>query len=617
MTESRSNSEPNHTWKSRLASVHNIKSLFVMLWQTSPFLFIGTIAVRVGRAVLPIALLWIPKQILDGVIAVLRGHGNIHHVWWLLAMELSLALIADLLSQANTVLDALLGERFTTHVALKLIEHVSTLDLATFEDAVFYDKLERVRGQATGRMFLLTSLMNAGLEAATLATLSVGLTIFSPWLAVLLVAATIPTFVGEARFSRLSYSAFYRRTPQRRQLEYLRLLGSWADSAKEVRVFRLASYLLNRYRILAEDIYKENAELAIARALGGWLLGLLAVVGYYGGYIVVLRSVLAAAISIGTFTFLTGSLARSRMSTERVFSYLNGVADQALLLTDLFEIFTLTPTIASSPHALAIPTDIRKGFEFRNVSFMYPGTNTCVVRNLSFTISPSERVALVGENGAGKTTIVKLLARLYEPTTGQILFDGVDLRQYDLDALRACISVIFQDYMRYDLTVRENIGVGDIASLADTRRVRSAASRAGLDKIVDRFMHGYDQMLGRRFKDGVDLSGGEWQKVALARSFAGNPKLLIFDEPTSSLDARAEEEFLRYFRNRREGPMAVLISHKLSSVRWADKVIVLEKGQVCETGTHEELIAMGGRYASLFQLQAAAFWGTAQERYLC
>lgn len=599
--------ETDLTWRDHLASLGNIGLLFSMLWNTSPWFLIGTIFVRLARAVLPAALLWIPKQILDGIIAASQQHGDLRRVWQLLALEMILALAADLLSQANTVLDALLGERFTCHIATRLIDHVAGLDLATFEDPVFYDKLERVRAQATGRMFLFTSIMNAAQESFTVITLSAALIVFSPWLVVLLTAATIPTLIGEARFSRMSYSAFFSRTPQRRALEYLRLLGSWADSAKEVRIFRLASHLSAKYRSLSEHIYQENKGLAVKRAVGGWTLGVLAALGYYAGYVVVLRAAVAGTVSIGTFTFLTGSLARSRMSTQRVFSYLNGISEQAILLTDLFKIFAMTPAIRSLPNALPVPRQIREGFEFRDVSFSYPGTRDFVVRNINLRIRPSERVALIGANGAGKTTLVKLLSRLYDPVGGQILLDGIDLRNYDLSELRATISVIFQDFMRYDLPVRENIGFGNLGALSDDHRLRSAARKSGAEKLIDKFPLGYDQVLGRRFKDGTDLSGGEWQKIALARAFASDAQLLILDEPTASLDARAEDEFFRQFRRQSTGPMAVLISHRLSTVRMADKIIVLEHGEIREEGTHDDLLRLGGRYAELFKLQAAAF----------
>jgi ATP-binding cassette subfamily B protein len=601
-------SETDLTWRDHLASAGNIRLLLSMLWKTSPWLLTGTVFVRLGRAVLPAALLWIPKQILDGIIAASQHHGDLRRVWQLLALEILLALVADLLSQANTVLDALLGERFTCYVATKLIDHVSGLDLATFEDPVFYDKLERVRGQATGRMHLFTSIMNAAQESFTVITLSTALILFSPWLVVLLTAATIPTLIGEARFSRMSYSAFFNRTPQRRAIEYLRLLGSWADSAKEVRIFGLASHLSSKYLSLSEEIYDENKSLAVKRAAGGWTLGLLSALGYYAGYLGVLKAAVAGSISIGTFAFLTGSLARSRISTQRVFLYLNGISEQAILLTDLVKIFEMTPTIRSMPDALPVPNQIREGFEFRNVSFSYPGTTRLVVRNINLRIRPGESVALIGANGAGKTTIVKLLSRLYEPVEGQILLDGIDLRNYDLAELRSNISVIFQDFMRYDLSVRENIAFGNLRVLTDDNRLRLAARKGGAEQLIDRFSLGYDQMLGHRFKDGTDLSGGEWQKIALARAFTSDAKLLILDEPTAALDIRAEDEFFRRFRSQSTSPMAVLISHRLSTVRMADKIIVLDLGEIREEGTHAELLRLGGRYAELFELHAAAFF---------
>ncbi len=600
--------ETDLTWRDHLASMGNIRLLLSMLWKTSPWLLTGTIFVRFGRAILPAALLWIPKQILDGIVAASQHHGDLRRVWQLLALEILLALVADLLSQANTVLDALLGERFTCYVATKLIDHVSALDLATFEDPVFYDKLERVRGQATGRMHLFTSIMNAAQESFTVITLSTALVLFSPWLVVLLTAATIPTLIGEARFSRMTYSAFFNRTPQRRAIEYLRLLGSWADSAKEVRIFGLASHLSSKYLSLSEQIYDENKGLAVKRAAGGWTLGLLSALGYYAGYLGVLKAAVAGSISIGTFTFLTGSLARSRMSTQRVFLYLNGISEQAILLTDLVKIFEMTPTIRSLPNALPVPHQIREGFEFRDVSFSYPGTTRFVVRNINLRIRPGESVALIGANGAGKTTLVKLLSRLYEPVDGQILLDGIDLRDYDLADLRSNISVIFQDFMHYDLSVRENIGFGNLRVLTDDNRLRSAARKGGAEKLIDRFPLGYDQMLGHRFKDGTDLSGGEWQKIALARAFTSDAKLLILDEPTAALDIRAEDEFFRRFRNQSTSPMAVLISHRLSTVRMADKIVVLDRGEIQEEGTHAELLRLGGRYAELYELHAAAFF---------
>jgi len=599
--------DPPASWRVRIASVGNVGHLFSMLWAASPPLLVGTIFLRLARATLPAILLWIPKQILDGIINVSRGHGGLSRVWHFVALELMVALISDLLSQANNLLDSLLGERFTCHVATHLIEHAATLDLTSFEDPVFYDKLERVRGQATGRMFLLTSVMNAAQEASTLVALSAALTAFSPWLMGLLVTSTVPAFFGEIRFSKLSYSAFFRRTPERRELEYLRLLASWSESAKEVRIFDLVSHLAEKYQSLSQRIYAENKTLAERRALGGWLLGVLSALGYYAGYVVVLRAVLAGAISIGFFTFLTGSFARSRMSMARIFSELSGVSEQATLLNDLFDFFDMKPSIKSLPNAIPAPRVVVHGFEFRNVSFAYPGSDRLVVRNLNLHIAASEKLGVIGDNGAGKTTLVKLLSRLYDPVCGRILLDGIDLREYDLPQLRKRISVIFQDFVRYDLPVRDNIGFGDLKSRGNDQLLRIAAQKGGVHNLIDGFPFSYDQILGRRFKNGTELSGGEWQKIALARAFARDAQLVILDEPTANFDAQAEDLFFRRFSSLMEGRMAILISHRLSTLRLADRIVVLNGGEIQEQGTHEDLMKVGGRYRNLYNLQSNWF----------
>jgi ATP-binding cassette subfamily B protein len=594
-------------WRDHVRSLRNVRPLLSLLWDAGPSLLIGTIVLRLTRAVLPTLLLWIPKQILDGLVAFQRGHGDLKKVWLLLALEFSLALTSDLLSQANNSLDTVLGERFTCHVTTLLIDHAGSVDLASFEDPLFYDKLERVRGQATGRVFMLVSLMNAAQESATLITLTISIVVFSPLLILIVVLASIPLFIGESHFSQLSYAAFFKRTPQRRLLEYLRLLATSEHSAKEVRIFGLAPYLSRRYRTLSQDIYKETDALALKRAVGGWVLGALSVAGYYSGYVIALMRTASGAFTLGTFVFLTGSLSRARMSTERMFSHLNEIAEHAVLLGDLITLLKIQPSIRSMPGSHSFPDPVMHGIEFRNVSFFYPGSSRLVVDRLNLKIGPSERIALIGSNGAGKTTIVKLLARLYDPAEGQIFLDGIDLRDYDVESLRSHISVTLQDFVEYELRVRENIGVGDIESVNNDERQREAAAKGGIARAIDLLPLRYEQVLGRRFKEGIDLSGGEWQKIALSRMFYRDATLFILDEPTASLDPESEYEFLRRFNTLMRGRMAVLISHKLSTARMADRIIVLERGKVSEEGTHDDLINRGGRYATLFAIQAQAF----------
>ncbi|HLY19804.1 MAG TPA: ABC transporter ATP-binding protein [Bryobacteraceae bacterium] len=579
-----------------------------MVWETSPALVLTTTLLRLVRALLPLAMLWVSKLILDGVVAwIKRGNGDSRYIWQLVALELGLAVLSDLLGRANSLADSLLGDRFTNRISVRLIEHATKLDLASFEDPVFYDKLERARRQTTGRIGLLASVLNVAQDSLSLLSLSAGLIIFSPWLMVLLVAAVIPAFLGETHFTALAYSVLYRWTPQRRLLDYIRLLGASSQSAKEVKIFGLGDHLAERYHEVSDRIYLENKNVAVKRASVGFLLNLISTGGYYGAYAVVLIRTLAGAISVGTFTFLTGAFSRSRGYIERILQSFTDISDQALYLKDLFEFFEMKPNIRSLVGALPAPRPIRSGFEFRNVGFAYPGSTRMVVEKINFRLETTDKIALIGENGAGKTTLVKLLARLYDPTVGEILLDGVDLREYDVDDLRHEIGVIFQDYMRYELLAKENIGFGKIENLGDRDRIEMAAQKSMAFQVIGKLPNGYDQMIGRRFEGGVDLSGGEWQKFALARAYMRDAQLLILDEPTATLDARAEYEVFHRFAELTKGRMAVLISHRFSTVRMADRILVLEGGQIREHGTHEQLVALGGRYAELFELQAAGY----------
>ena len=579
-----------------------------MVWDTGPALTTATIVLRLISSFIPVAQLWVGKLIIDQVVRAIQGRiTDPHRIWVYLAYEIALAVLSDLLSRAVNLSDSLLGDKFTNFVSLRLMEHANRLDLVSFEDPVFYDKLERARRQTTARLGMLGIIAGMGQQFITLLSLLAAVVSFSPWFLVLLVGAVIPAFLGETRFAMLAYSMLYRHTPERRELDYLRLLGASNQSAKEVKIFGLGQHLADRARKLFDRFYEENKALAIKRAVTGSLLNLLPTAGYYGAYVLILIRTMAGAMTVGSLTFVAGAFARSRSLIETLFSSLNNIAEQALYIKDLFDFFETEPSIVSVPNALPAPRPIRSGFEFRDVSFAYPGSERQVLRRVSFHFDAGERIALIGENGAGKTTLVKLLARLYEPTGGAILLDGVDLREYDVDSLRAEIGVIFQDYMRYDMLLRENIGFGRIEELGNQARVESAARKSLADGLIAQFKLGYDQMLGRRFDNGVDLSAGQWQKVALGRAYMRDAQVLILDEPTASLDARAEYEVFLRFADLTRGRMAVLISHRFSTVRMADRILVLADGALVEQGTHQQLVALGGRYAELFELQAAGY----------
>ena len=603
---------PPPTWSERLAALKHVPPLIRLVFQTHRGYTATILALRVIRSFIPVAVLWIGKLIIDGVIAgMAAAHAGRTPDWWHLAtlvgLELGIAVVGEGLARLSSLLESLLGDLFANRLSVRLMEHAATLDLAQFEDAEIYDHLERARRQTTGRIGLFTLLLGTAQDLITLVSLAGVLLVQLPWLLLLLTIAVLPAFLGEAHFASLGYSLLFSWTPERRLLDYLRYMGASDESAKEVKLFGLSKFLVGRYADLSDKFYQENKKLAVRRNIVSTLLVTLGTLGYYGAYVVIIYRTVLGVFSIGTLTFLAGSFRQSRDLIQRVLLALSQIYEQSLYLSDLFTFFDVRPTVVSQPGARAVPRPIRTGFQFENVGFRYPGSQRWAVRHLSFTFEPHERIALVGENGAGKTTLVKLLARLYAPDEGRILLDGVDLRDYDLDSLRKNIGIIFQDFVRYDFILRENIGVSQVEALDDDARIREAARRSLADSVAQRVPQGFDQMLGRRFDNGVELSGGEWQKVALARAYMRDAQVLILDEPTAALDARAEYEVFLRFAELTKGRMAVLISHRFSTVRMADRILVLKGGELVDDGTHEELLARGGLYAELFSLQAAGY----------
>jgi ATP-binding cassette subfamily B protein len=518
-----------------------------------------------------------------------------------------LAVTAGLLSRVIDYLDALLAGRYTHHVSVRVMEHAASLDLLAYEDPAFYDRLERARVQATDRLYMIQAIGRLIQQVITTITLSISIMLFSPWLLLLLIVGVIPAFVGETHFAFLGYAKNFRQTPIRRQLDYLRILGGSKEAAKELKLFGLKDFLTARFERLSTQVYHEDVALARRKLVMGSVLSAIGTGGYYTAYVFAVWKTVIGVFSFGTLTFLANAIRDASSNLQQTFSTLSTIADQALFLTDLIAFFEMQPTIKSKPNALPAPRPIQRGFEFRNVSFKYPGSSRLVLNGLNFHLRPGERVALIGENGEGKTTIVKLLTRLYDPVEGQVLLDGVDLREYDLEDLYREIGVIFQDFMRYEMTARENIAVGRIEQINDLRLLQQAAQKSMADGVVAKLPAHYEQMLGRRFDGGVDLSGGEWQKVALARAYLRDAQVLVLDEPTSALDARSEYEVFQRFAELTTGKMALFISHRFSTVRMADRIVVLENGRIAEDGDHNALTQLGGRYAEMFELQAASY----------
>jgi ATP-binding cassette subfamily B protein len=595
-------------WKQRLAALRNIPPVLRIVWASGRGVIVGGLSFRLVAALIPVAMLSVSRRIIDSIVlSRTAGHPLAPFFWWLVVLEFSLAALGSILGRAVGFFDSLFADRFTRHVSLRVMEHASRLDLATYEDPAFYDKLERARVQATDRIAMVQATGAMVQQALIAATLSAGILAFSPWLLLLLIVCLVPAFLGESHFAFLGYSQNFRQTPVRRQMDYLRVLGASKESAKELKLFGLSSFFVQRYSELSDSIYSQNVSLASRRLRAGSLFSLLTASGYYSAYVYVIYRTVRGDLSVGTLTFLAGAIAGASTNIQSMFSTFSSIADQSLFLTDLLDVFALKPKVRSARNALCAPRPIRSGFEFRDVSFAYPGTERLVLNRMNFQLRPGERVALIGENGQGKTTVVKLLTRLYDPTSGRILLDGVDLREYDIEELYREIGVIFQDFMRYEMSVADNIATGSIEHRHDEDRLRRAARQSQASNIVARLPDAYRQMLGRRFENGVDLSGGEWQKIALARAYFRDAQLLILDEPTASLDARSEHEVFQRFTDLTRGKMALLISHRFSTVRMADRIVVLEDGNIAEDGSHSRLMAAGGPYSEMFALQAANY----------
>jgi ATP-binding cassette subfamily B protein len=628
--------QPNKAvpWRAQIAALRYVPALIRLMWQTHRGFTLAMVGLRLVRAFIPLATLWVGKLIIDAVVALREAPEDFSRLWQLVALEIAIVLAGEMLARASVLVESLLGDLFSNYTNVRMMAHAATLDLYHFEDPTFYDRLERARRQTTNRIGLLAQLLTIGQDVLTLLSLSAALFVYSPWLLLVLVVAVLPSFLGEMHFASLEYALVSRWTPERRRLDYLRYVGASNETAKEVHIFELAPWLVERYRRLAARLYEENKRLSIRKGSVSTVLSILGTLGYYAAYSIILAHAVYGFITLGSLTFLAGALARSRDLLQHLLLGASGICQQCLYLKDLFDFFETQPSISSPRGAPLVPRPIRQGFVFQDVGFRYPGREVWAVRHVNFHLHPGERLAFVGENGAGKTTLVKLLARLYDPTEGRILLDGVDLRDYDLQSVRRAIGVIFQDFVRYDLRFEENIGVGAIdevrsylersdasesvdrvTTLDSERRssepvpkpIVTAAEKSLADSLLPGLSEGYRQILGRRFDRGVELSGGEWQKIALARAYIRNAKVLILDEPTASLDARAEYEVFIRFSQLVAGKMAVIISHRFSTVRMADRIIVLQNGTLVEEGTHAELVAQDGLYATLFALQAEGY----------
>jgi len=584
--------------KGSFRALKYIPRFFIEIWETNRLLFLANALCRLINALMPVALLWVGKLIIDEIVkqAALEVQ-DLEMLWIYVGIELGLALISDLLGRATGLTDGLLGDLYANRSSIRIIRKTKDITISQLEDPEFYDKLERARQQTTSRVNLMSESLAQVENLISMISLIAGLVYFEPWLLVLLVLSIIPTFINEIKFSSRRYSLARSWTAERRELDYLRFIGANDQTAREVKLFGISDFIAERFRRVSDEYYRLNRKLAVRQASLGSLFNMLGILSYYGAYILIIIRVIAGILTLGELTFLSGSFNRLRNNLQGFFLRFTRITERSLYLRDYFDFIEVLP----------VPERIHTGFQIRNLSFHYPGSDVYVLRNVSFDLRPGEKMAFVGQNGAGKTTLIKLILRFYEPSEGEILLEGINIDRYDTDAYQQLFGVIFQDFFRYEFTMRENIAVGDIDELDNLGRIQDAADRSLASEVAEELELGLEQQLGRRFAQGKELSGGQWQKVALARAYMKDASVLILDEPTAALDARAEFEVFQRFIGLTRDKTSIIISHRFSTVRMADRILVLKDGSVHEIGTHEELMQTGGLYSELFELQAAGY----------
>lgn len=584
-----------------------IPRFFKEIWKTNKKLFLLSAFCRLIASILPVTILWVGKLIIDEIITQTKiDVSNLTQLWTYVAIEFGLIVLSDLISRAISLTDSLLGDSYSIKSSVKIIKKTNQIDISLLEDSEFYDKLERARIQTAGRVMLMSNALGEVQSLISIATLVAGLIYFEPYLIILLVLSIIPSFINEIWFSQQQYSLARGWTAERRELDYLRFIGANNITAKEIKLFNLTDFIVDRFKNLSEEYYDLNKKLAIKRSSLGFVFNLLGTLSYYGAYIFIIYRVISGVITLGELTFLSGSFNRLTRNLQEFFSKFTRITESSLYLKDYFEFIDISIQ-PKHDEDQTLPEKIRIGFEFKNVHFSYPDSETEILKGVSFKILAGEKMAFVGQNGAGKTTLTKLMLRFYEPTSGEILLDGININRFKMNEYQQYFGVIFQDFFRYEFTIRENIAIGDIQELENQKKIENAAQLSLANEVVEGLKKGYDQQLGKRFYKGQELSGGQWQKVALARAYMKDAEVMILDEPTSALDAKAESDVFQRFIGLTKGKTSIIISHRFSTVRQADRILVLEEGKVLELGTHEELMENQGLYSQLFKLQAEGY----------
>ncbi|WP_204344658.1 ABC transporter ATP-binding protein [Psychroserpens algicola] len=584
-----------------------IPRFFKEIWRTNKKKFLLSAFCRLIGAVLPVIILWVGKIIIDEIILQSKAEtADLTNLWTYVGVEFALIILSDLISRAIALTDSLLGDAYSISSSVSIIKKTNQINISLLEDSEFYDKLERARTQTTGRVGLMSNALGEVQSLVSIATLVAGLIYFEPYLIILLILSIIPSFINEIWFSQKQYSLARGWTAERRELDYLRFIGANNQTAKEIKLFGLTDFVVDRFKNLSNEYYELNKKLAIKRSALGFLFNVLGTLSYYGAYVFIIYRVISGVITLGELTFLSGAFNRLTRNLQDFFSKFTRITESALYLKDYFEFLDISITPAHIEDQV-LPETISMGFEFKNVHFSYPDADVEILKGVSFKINAGEKMAFVGQNGAGKTTLTKLLLRFYEPTSGEILLDGININRFNKAAYQEFFGVIFQDFFKYEFTVKENIAIGNIDELDNQEKIETAAALSLADEVVSELKLGYDQQLGKRFYKGQELSGGQWQKVALARAYMKDAKVMILDEPTSALDAKAESEVFERFIGLTKDKTSIIISHRFSTVRQADRILVLKDGKVLELGTHQQLMDNQSLYAQLFALQAEGY----------
>jgi len=588
-----------------------IVRVMALVWSTSRRLTLALAVTNLLQSIVPVLQVWLAGRLIDEVVEGFNAGGGDEHirgVVMLAGLQLAILLGSSLAQTLGNISQQLLQEQLAIHVQLQIMTHANTLDLADFENATYYDQLQQAQRESSRRpVDMVSQVFGLVRSVITFATMIALLLSLSPWIAAAALLSPIPAFISGSRYGWWGFQMMRRQSPIRREMTYLTTLMTTDEYAKEVKLLTAGDHFIGRYRTISTAYYREAKGLLTRRYLAGFGWGTLTTLASSGTFLYVAILAIRGQVTLGALTVFTQAANQVQGAFQGILGGVQGIYENGLYLSTLYELLEREPRIAAPADPAPVARPFRTGVEFRNVSYSYPGREGLALDDVSFTIEAGETVALVGRNGAGKSTIVKLLGRLYDPTTGQILVDGRDVRDYDPAELRRQIGVMFQDYATYQFSAAENIGVGNVDQIDDQEAIALAADRAGADSVIAKLPEGFKTTLGKWFEGGHQLSGGEWQKVALARAFMRDAQILILDEPTAALDAQAEHDLFSRIKELTAGRMALFISHRFSTARMADRILVLENGRLIEYGTHAELMLLNGQYADLFELQAASY----------